>query len=154
MFHAGVVPCSSPRLVQELYDPEGFAGLSARAGRGGPASPTLLEERADRGVYPPLEDPVASGLITPRLLCGPTVRGNLFGAIALACRLKAARHWRTCAGSLASYRSTVRKTSCGGRLSGGIWHARKKWEMFSICTKGADNCLNFTPGDTARFTNL
>lgn len=115
----------------------------------------MLEERADRGVYAPLlEDPVAFGLITPRLLCGPTVRGNLLGARVLARRLNAAIHWRTCAGSFASYRSTVRKTSCGGRLSGGSWHARKKCEIFSICTNGADNFLYFTPGDTARFTSL
>jgi len=30
----------------------------------------------------------------------------------------------------------VRKRSCGGRETGGAEMVERKWEMFSICTKG------------------
>jgi hypothetical protein len=81
--------------------------------------------------------------------------GKLEGLTLLATRLNALRHCSTWAGSLDSYRSTVRKRSCAGMLSGGISQARRKCEMFSICMKGMLDFLNLTPGlGTARLISL
>jgi hypothetical protein len=99
--------------------------------------------------------PVAEGLnapAPPRL--GPMVVGKLEGFLALATRLKALRHCSTWAGSLDSYRSTVRKRSCAGMFSGGCSQARRKWEMFSICIKGMADFLNLTGVGMARLTSL
>ena len=104
--------------------------------------------------YPLLLAPVFWGLIIPLLLT-PMARGNLSGFIMFALLLNAPIHCTTCAGSLASYKSTVRNTSCGGRFRGVAWHARRKWEMFSIWTKGMEDCLYRTlSGSIAMFTNL
>lgn len=98
--------------------------------------------------------PVAVGLIGPPRR-GPIVVGKLEGFTALATRLNAPRHCKTCAGSLDSYRSTVRKRSCEGMFSGALSHARRKCEMFSICMNGMGDFLNLTPGlGTARLANL
>ena len=81
--------------------------------------------------------------------------GNLAGFWAFATRLNAPKHWRTCAGSFCSYRSTVKKRSCAGIRKGADSHALRKCEMFSICTKGIADCLYLTPCDgSARFTSL
>jgi hypothetical protein len=99
--------------------------------------------------------PVAEGLnapAPPRL--GPMVVGKLEGFLELATRLKALRHCSTWAGSLDSYRSTVRKRSCAGMFSGGCSQARRKWEMFSICIKGMADFLNLTGVGMARLTSL
>ena len=86
------------------------------------------------------------GLTTPPLAFGPITEGNFDGCTLLATRLNALMHWSTCAGSFCSNRSTVRKTSCGCRLRGGAWQARRKCEIFSICTNGILDGLYLTPG--------
>lgn len=81
--------------------------------------------------------------------------GKAEGLAKLAARLKAPRHCSTWAGSLDSYRSTVRNMSCSCKLSGGALQARRKWEIFSIWTKGMEEVLNLTPGGgRARLTSL
>lgn len=103
------------------------------------------------GTPPPVEE----GLRAPGAArLGPMAVGNLSGLWALATRLKALRHWRTWAGSLASYRSTVRKRSWAGMLSGGCSQARRKCEMFSIWIKGMDDFLNLTGLGMAMLTSL
>jgi len=64
----------------------------------------------------------------------------------VATRLKAPRHWSTCAGSLPSYKSTVRKRSCAGRFRGSRSQAERKCEMFSIWVNGMLDFLNRIPG--------
>ena len=89
MFQAGAVAPSSALLLQELYEPDPLVGVSG-------LSLALLIARPFRVYEPVPDEPVAFGLMTPRLLWGPTVRGNLPGARAFALRLNAAKHWRTC----------------------------------------------------------
>jgi hypothetical protein len=99
-------------------------------------------------------DPVPCGLMDDPLLLAPKGVGKADGLTAFALRLNAAMHCKTWAGSLLSYRSTVRNRSCEGRFNGGISQARRKWEMFSICTNGMLDCLYLTPGETAMLTSL
>lgn len=100
--------------------------------------------------------PLVDGLMgPPPPRFGPMVVGKLAGFCAFATRLNAPRHWRTWAGSLLSYKSTVRKRSCAGMLSGGCSQARRKCDIFSICMKGMADFLNLTPGlGMARLTSL
>jgi len=108
-------------------------------------------------VYPgdlgPLE-PVPCGLMELPLFFAPRVVGKADGFSVFALRLKAAIHCKTCAGSLESYRSTVRKRSWEGRFNGGISQAFRKWAMFSICTKGMLDSLYLMSGETARLMSL
>jgi len=104
--------------------------------------------------YPPWLDPLNWGLMAEPLLLAPMVCGKRDGLMAFALLLNAPMHCRTWAGSFESYRSTVRKRSWDGRFRGGISQACRKWEMFSICTKGIADCLYLTPGGTARLTSL
>lgn len=110
----------------------------------------------DRPVFEkPLPPPVVVGLSTVPLRLGPMLVGMLEGFTALATRLNAVMHCSTCAGSLDSYRSTVRKRSWAGMLRGGSSQALRKCEMFSIWMKGMADFLNRTPGfGTARLTSL
>ena len=100
--------------------------------------------------------PVVEGLSGPPApRFGPMVVGKLDGFTVFATRLKAPRHCSTCAGSLDSYKSTVKNLSCEGMLSGGCSQARRKCEMFSICMNGIGDFLNLTPGfGIARLTSL
>lgn len=156
MFQAGAVTPSSLRLLQLLTGPAGdFVPVSVvrdafeppvRAGLNGPMADFGAELVVEMVLWlvlltslPLLSRPAPNpfdavervGLVAPPLLC-PTVVGNFAGLTALATLLKATRHWMTCAGSLDSNKSTVRKRSCAGMLSGGDSHARRKCEMFSI----------------------
>ncbi len=70
--------------------------------------------------------PEADGVSVPPDFFGPMVDLKVEGFAAFACREKAPRHCRTCAGSLPSKRSTVKKRSCEGMLRGGISHALRK----------------------------
>lgn len=162
-----------PLDVYEVLDPPVRDGLSACAA-GGRASglkvleplpvlvvlgPLLRPKLGDASPAPePPPPPVVVGLITPpppppRL--GPMLVGIADGFTALATRLKAVMHCSTWAGSLDSYKSTVRKRSCAGMFSGGISQALRKCEMFSICMKGIADFLNRTPGEgTARLMSL
>jgi hypothetical protein len=68
MFQAGAVLFSSPFLDQELSEPD-LEGLLPRPETEEFASLALLVARTLRVAYDPgLEEPVASGLMTPRLL--------------------------------------------------------------------------------------
>ena len=72
-----------------------------------------------------------------------------------AARLKAPMHCSTCAGSLASYKSTVKKRSWACRFKGGISQAVRNWEMFSICLKGMEEALKRIPDEgRARLASL
>lgn len=114
MFHAGFVFPSSPFWLQLLTGPVGDFSPSAAldvveppvlAGVIGRAEGVDDEDFAEvtYGDIAPLREgaPVLVGLSAPALL-GPIVVGNLPGFVALATRLNALRHWRTCAGSLDS----------------------------------------------------
>lgn len=178
MFHAGAVLPSSSLLLQLLTDPPEarpprdrmflvglvrpeyaalFRGLKASEGL---SAVVLLVPRGlvvavvvYAGDLGPLE-PVPCGLIADPLLFAPMVVGKVEGLRAFALRLKAAMHCITWAGSLESYRSTVRNRSWEGRLRGGSSHARRKCEIFSICTNGILDSLYLTPEGTARLASL
>src|ERR1700761_368616 len=96
-------------------------------------------------------DPFAPVLVgdiaPPPTFFGPIVDLNTVGLAACACREKAPKHCKTCAGSLFSYRSTVRKRSWAGMLSGSTSQAFRKWLIFSIWMNGIGLLLNLIPGD-------
>jgi hypothetical protein len=158
-----------PFDVYEVLDPPVRVGLSAGAG-GRDSGLNVLDPLAVLFVLGPLlrpypgdvraglanpAPPVVVGLSTPPPRFGPMLLGKCDGLTEFATRLKAVMHCRTCAGSLDSYRSTVRKRSCAGILSGGISQALRKCDMFSICMKGIGDFLKRTPGlGTARLINL
>jgi hypothetical protein len=160
-----------PLDVYDVLEPPVRDGLSACAA-GGRASGLKVLEPLDvlfvlgpllrpkpgevrAGLEKPPPPPVVEGLNTPPPRFGPILVGKLEGFTELATRLKAVMHCRTWAGSLDSYRSTVRKRSCAGMFNGGISQALRKCDMFSICMKGIADFLNLTPGfGTARLMSL
>lgn len=170
MFHAGLVtPSWSFRLqLLTLGDPtRSLVGLFAGLHLPEPESPVFAGAKPGRLPWPDdvcetldsalvlLGETVSCGDNTPVRALAPIAEGNAEGFSLWAARENAPRHWRTCAGSFCSYRSTVKNISWSGRFRGGDWQARRKCEMFSICTNGMADFLNLTPGGpTAKLTSL
>jgi hypothetical protein len=157
--------------VLEEFDPPVISGLSFLSAGGRESGLNVVEApvllvvlgglfrlKAGDASGRPLEKPPSlgfAGLKGPPPRLGPIVVGKLEALMWLATRLNALKHCRTCAGSFASNKSTVRKRSWEGMLKGGISQARRNCEMFSICMKGICDFLNLTPGlGTARFISL